>query len=228
MIRTIAFLDRHAGLILLGAILTMLTVLLTGCGDVRVDPNPGGDLLDKLEQATKAKVASDARAESAIKTSKDAQQAAQDARSEAAAAQDLAREKTALADRLDARAQALVIAETAQRIALASWWLFFVGLVVGLVGLFLCLRFPSKTSLCIAIFGAGSLILGLFGVWLAPHWIAAAWGVGIAVLGALALGIIYIIHRFHGALHALWDKTQDEAKADPRLAKVLRVAGVRL
>ncbi len=211
--------DRLSVVAMVGlCLLAIALAFMCSCGSVeRVVPLPKTPMEEKVEAIAKER-------DEAVKTSADAKEAAKKARAEADAARKLADEKDKEAQHYEGLARTLRNQEIASRIAIWSWILAAAGAVGVLVGGWLCLRFPSKTSVTIAVTGAIALGLGLVGVWLAPHWITVAWAFAILVVLALAGGMAYLLHDHQTALRDVWDKTEDEIKKDPRLAKMLKKA----
>ncbi len=229
MIQILAWCDRHRFNLLVALCVAMMLAALCGCGDVA---RPGAAVPttsdSRLSDAIKAKAAADARAAEAIKTSQEATDAAQSARQDAAAARALADEKDGQAKALESTARALRSQEIASRLATYAWWLVGIGALSGLAGLAMMLYLPGKVAMIVATLGAAVTALGLLGLWLAPWWLTIAWVAGAVVAVCTVLGLLWAIHEHSQGLHTLWDKTQDEAKVDPRLAKLLRKAGVIL
>lgn len=226
MIQILAFIDRNSGLIMAAMFALLALFILAGCDDPRPTPAPGPSIT--IEQAVKDKVEAEKKADAAIKTSDDAKKAAQDARNEAAAARALADEKDGEAKKYEKQAADLRTQEIAAQITRYSWWLVGVGAFAAIAAGFLLFYAPGNLAIAIEASGIGLTALGLFGLWAAPHWLALACGFAIVVCAGLVGVLIWEIRRHHDALHSLWDKTQDEAKADVKLAKVLKRAGVKL
>ncbi len=210
---------RFIDILIIGVALLAI-LALSGCA-VESRPTPVPTPKTPIEEKIEA-IAQERDA--AIKTSADAREAAKKARAEADAARKIADEKDAEARHFEDLNGKLRNQEIAGRIAIWSWVLAGAGAIGLLVGVWLCLRFPGKTALSVAISGAAALGLGLLGVWIAPHWLLAVWGVaGLAVL-AIAGGTLYLLHDHQRALRQVWDLPEGEILKDPRLVKLLKRA----
>lgn len=211
-------------------LLFVVMFALVGCGDlIRVDP-PNKDKAPPktLEESIQQTEEANARADAAIKTSADAKSEAVKARQEAKAAYAVGDAATKRADGFEKEAKKIHEEEVATKIFVASWWTFAIGALTTLVGIFLCVRFPSKTSLAIAVSGAGVACLGLVGVWLAPHWMMVAWVSGAALLIGLAGGMAFLLHGHQTAVRDVWNMSEDDIRKNPRLVKLLGKAGVKV
>lgn len=172
---------------------TLVIFALTSCS-FRL-PHPAPDAPVKtIEQVIAEKTAVEQQRDQAITTSAQAKQAAAQARKDAESAKAYAEEKDQEAKRLDAIAKELRNQEIAAGITRTSWWMAGSGIVALALGIFLVLRFGGKTALAITIAGAGAFGLGLIGLLIAPHWIAWAWGIAIAVILSIIAGITYLLH----------------------------------
>jgi hypothetical protein len=207
------------------ALILITAACLLGCPSPR-PPEPPPEPGTELAAAVRAKVEAERLAAVAVRTSRDATAAAQDARQDAAAARALADEKDGQAKALEATARTLRSQEIASRLSTYAWWLVGIGALSGLAGLAMMLYLPGKVALAVATLGGSVAALGLLGLWLAPWWLTIAWVAGAVVAVAAIGGLLWAVHEHSQGLHSLWDKTQDEAAKDPRLAKLLRKAGV--
>ena len=175
-------------------ILCILSIVMLCSCSFRI-PHPAPDKpIKTIEQVIAEKTAVEQQRDQAITTSAQAKQAAAQARKDAESAKAYAEEKDQEAKRLDAIAKELRNQEIASGITRTSWWLAGSGIVALALGIFLVLRFGGKTALAIAIAGAGTFSLGLIGLLIAPHWIAWAWGIAIAVILSIIAGITYLLH----------------------------------
>lgn len=109
-------------------------------------------------------------------------------------------------------------------------WATWAGGIVALGGIVVAalavpLGLPIGWKAALLISGCGvALAAGAQGLASITPWLP---GIGLAMLILAILGLLaweLLAHR--SGLCSLWDKTQDEAAADPRLAKLLRMAKV--
>jgi hypothetical protein len=183
----------------------MAVVAMSSCSLAR---QPIETTKQSIEQVIAEKAAAEQQRDQAITTSAQAKQAASLARKDAESAKAYAEEKDQEAKRLDKIASDLRTQEISAGITRASWWFSGSGILALAGGIFLFLRFGSKTGLTIAITGAAAFAIGIIGLLIAPHWIAYAWGGAIALLLALICGITYLLHEKFGALKEVTHGTQ--------------------
>jgi hypothetical protein len=186
-------------------ILSLGFMFLASCAIV---PQPGAALVDQIKTATAAKAEAERTADSAIKTSADARKAESLAREEASAALALAAEKTGEADRLGREAVALRSGEISERITIYSWIMIGVGVITGVVGAFIGIRFQSKSGLTVALCGGIAVGAGIVGLFMAPHWLLVAWVFVVAlIIGIIGL-LVWLLLRHEAAgkvMASQWD-----------------------
>lgn len=207
-------------------IFAILFLFLLGCSHrnpVHKDEIPVSSATEaRIQTLIVAEAKARQERDAAIKTSKDAVQAAFEERQKRDAALELAGKYDSEAKRLDKVAKELKRQEVASKISFYSWLTFGAGALAFGIGLFLFLKFGGKTALTLLISGASVAVLGLIGVWIAPWWATIALVGAITLVSGVVLGLAYLLLKNHDALFQTVKKIQDIKEEKPELKEYLR------
>jgi hypothetical protein len=215
MIHLVAFLDRNAGRIILAALVLALAIWLVACGDAPPPRPPAPPPAPAVPTPATPADAPPATAPAADRLAYWENRA-------------IVLEGATVAAKAEAKAlrQEASLAPFRALMVWATW----AGGIVALGGVIVAalavpMGLPIGWKAALLISGCGvALAAGAQGLATIAPWLP---GIGLAMLILAIVGLLaweLLAHR--DGLRRLWEKTQDEAAADPRLATLLRKARV--
>jgi hypothetical protein len=197
------------------ALLLLAVLLIAGCDNIgqTTDQAQLPTVETDLAKSEQARRRAEEERTAAVKTSKDAIAARQEALDKQHAAEQLAAQYGAEAAALAKKAAELREQEIAGAIRRWSVGAIVAGLLAAAVGAFLWLKLGlAKTGGCLLIGGLASAACGLAGLWLAAWWLLIARSLAALVCLALLAAVAWTIRRLvltarEGAAHG--DRLED-------------------